>query len=230
MLAEFFEVLSRIRSLQKGQQWEQARLLADKEFQRLAGGDIKAVVNLSETELLALLIKGETTLAVRDKTLMLVTLLKEAGDIATGESKPEQSCSYYLKGLNLLTGVLTREEASDFPDFVPRVESFLSALGDCPLPLATEATLMQHYERLGDFARAEDRLYSMMEAQPDNLDLLKFAVAFYERMQQKGDDVLVGGNLPRAEVDAGLAQVLANREKRTAKTQETSQGTKGVRG
>jgi hypothetical protein len=230
MLAEFFEVLSRIRSLQKGQQFQEAGLLTDEEFQRIVGHNKKAVANLSETELLAQLIKGETTLAVREKTLMLVTLLKEAGDIAAGEAKPEESRSYYLKGLHLLTGVLAREEVSDFPDFVPRIESFLGALGDSPLPITTEATLMQHYERLGDFARAEDKLFSMIEIQPDNLGLMNFAVGFYERMQQKSDAVLIAGNLPRAEVETGLAQVLANVQTRTAKTQNRAQGTEGSRG
>jgi hypothetical protein len=230
MLAEFFEVLSRIRSLQKGQQWQEAGLLADEEFQQIVGHNKKAVVSLSETELLAQLIKSETTLAVREKTLMLVTLLKEAGDIAAAEAKPEESRSYYLKGLHLLTGVLAREEVSDFPDFVPRVESFLSALGDSPLPLTTEAMLMQHYERLGDFARAEDKLFSMIEIQPENVELLNFAVAFYERMQQKSDAVLIAGNLPRAEVETGLAQVLAKKHKITAKIQDWPQGTQGTAG
>src|SRR5579864_5627822 len=130
MLAEFFEVLSRIRKLQKGQQWNEASRLTDQELQELIGLSAADAIQLSETELLARLVKGESTLAVREKSLMLATLLKEAGDIATGESKSEQSRAFHLKGLHLLLGLLAREDPFDFPEFVPRIEGFLSALGD----------------------------------------------------------------------------------------------------
>jgi hypothetical protein len=207
MLAEFFEVLSRIRSLRKGQKWHEAALLTDQELERLLHGDAKSIVSLSETELLARLIAGETTLAVREKTLVLVTLLKEAGDVAAAQSAPDEGRSYYLKGLHLLLWVLAREEASDFPEFVPQVEVFLGSLGVFPLPISTQAMLMQHYERVGEFGKAEDILFSMIEAQPGSPDLLDFAVRFYERLQIQSNDALAAGNLPRAELEAGLAQV-----------------------
>jgi len=43
------------------------------------GNGCAAVAHLSETELLAHIVRGEPTLAVREKTLILATLLKEAG-------------------------------------------------------------------------------------------------------------------------------------------------------
>jgi hypothetical protein len=213
MLAEFFEALSRIRSLQKGQKWGEAGRITDEQLQQLLGGDAKIVVSLSETELLARLIAGESTLAVREKTLIVATLLKEAGDIAAGQAAPDEGRSCYLKGLHLLLGVMAREDVSDFPDFVPRVEVFLSALGDLPLPIATQAMLMQHYERVGDYAKAEDFLFSMIEAHPGNQDLLNFGIRFCERLQQRSDDALVGGNLPRSELEASLAQLMAHKER-----------------
>jgi hypothetical protein len=33
-----------------------------------------------------------------------------------------------------------------------------------PLPLRTLALLMQHYERTGEFAKAEDELFAMLDA------------------------------------------------------------------
>lgn len=208
MLAEFFEVLSRIRALQKGQQWNEASRLTEQELQELIGLPAASAIEQSETELLARLVKGESTLAVREKSLMLATLLKEAGDIAAGEGKSEQSRAFHLKGLHLLLGLLAREDPFEFPEFVPRIEGFLSALGDGSLPITTRAMLMQHYERIGDFARAEDMLFSMVEDEPDNRELLDFGISFYQRAQRQSDEALVLGNLPRAELDAGLAQLL----------------------
>src|SRR5260370_512377 len=137
MLAEFFEALSRIRYLQEGQQWGEASAVVEKEFKQLIGAGPEAAARLSETELLALLIMGESTQAVREKTLMLAALLKEAGDVAAGQGRSAESRSACLKGLHLLLGVLAREEVFDCPAFVPRVEVFLAALGDFSLPLST---------------------------------------------------------------------------------------------
>jgi hypothetical protein len=171
---------------------------------------------MTETELLARLLEGEPTLVVREKTLILATLLKEAGDSATAQQRSELGRSCYLQGLNLLLGVLAREEDSDCPAFAPRVEGFLSALGASPLPLSTQAMLMQRYERTGEFARAEDALYTMLEEQPDNLDLVNFGITFYRRLQLQSDTALAAGNLPRPEVEAGLSQLSARRPAESA--------------
>jgi hypothetical protein len=212
MLAEFVEALSRIRSFQKGQLWDKASQLTDEQFNELVGLDAQAVTQLSDTELMARVIQGESTLAVREKTLILATLLKEAGDTAAGQSQEVESQSYYLKGLHLLLGVLAREEISDFPDFVPRIDDFLGALGNTDLPLETQAMLMQHFEKVGDFAKAEDMLFSMIEDAPDNVALLDFGVTFYQRIKGHSDDSLMTGNLPRSEVDAGYSQLLARKK------------------
>jgi hypothetical protein len=62
----------------------------DQEFQRLISGGAELAIRLSETELLARLIGGESSLAVRDKTLMLTALLKEQGDMAASQGQIER--------------------------------------------------------------------------------------------------------------------------------------------
>ena len=211
MLAEFFEVLSRLRSLKQGQLWNEAAATLDAEFLRLTRTSAEAVANLSETELLARLIQGEPTQVVRDKTLILTALLKEAGDVAAARERPTESRACYLKGLHLLLETLAAGDTGDFPDFVPRVEVFVAALAGAPLPLESQARLMQHYERLGEFGKAEDMLFSMVEDSPENNDLLEFGIAFYERLRGRSEDALAAGNLPRAELESSLAQLLARK-------------------
>src|SRR5438445_11964979 len=99
--------------------------------------------------------------------LRQTTMLKEAGDLADAQEQREESRACYLKGLHLLLGTLARGEVFDCPDFVPKVEVFMAALADSPLPLPTHALLMQHYERTGEFAKAEDALFAMLEREPD---------------------------------------------------------------
>jgi len=200
-------VLSRLQAFKKGERWEEADTLLGGEFQRLVGMGAEAVATLSETELLARLIQGEPTQVVHTKTLLLTTMLKEAGDVAAARNDVAECRSYYLKGLHLLLDTLARAEPCEFPDFVPRIEAFLAALGPEPLPVSTQARLMQHYELLGDFAKAEDALFAMLETEPNHPGLVDFGLAFYERLRGRSDASLAAGNLSRPEVEAGLREL-----------------------
>ena len=77
MIEEFIQALARINALKTGQRWQEAAGAVDDEFQRLIGAGAQTVARLTETELLARLIRGEPTQAVRDKTLMLTALLND---------------------------------------------------------------------------------------------------------------------------------------------------------
>jgi len=210
MIQDFFEVLSRIKALKKGELWGEARGTVDAEFQQLIGAGAEAVAQLSEMELLALLIKGEPTQVVREKTLMLCTLLKEAGDVSTAQDRIEEGRSCYLKGLNLLLDTLTRDDAFDCPEFVPRVEVFVESLAS-PLPLSTQARLMQHYERIGEFGKAEDALFAMLETDSSNTWLVEFGISCYGRLRSQSDGDLAAGNLPRSELETGLEELRQRR-------------------
>ena len=100
------------------------------------------------------------------------------------------------------------------PEFVPKVDDFVAALGDVELPLRTSALLMEHYERMGQFAKAEDALFAILEAEPNSTAALDFGKAFYERLQRQDDIRLEEGRLPREELEAGLKE-LGERKVRT---------------
>ncbi len=207
MIGEFIRVLSRISSLKSGQLWQQAGEVIDDEFERMVGTGAPAVLQVSDTELLAKVIQGEPTQAVHYKIRMLSRLLQEAGDVAMAQDRTEEGQACYLKGLNLLLGSLETSDTPAFPDFVPTVEAFVIALKGVALPLATQARLMQHYESVEAFARAEDMLASMLEAAPNEPRLLDLGLAFYRRLASRSDSALRAGNLPRAEVNVALTDL-----------------------
>jgi hypothetical protein len=207
MIEEFLQVLSRIRALKTEQVGEEARELVDRQFQQLAGAGAETVARLTETELLANLIRGEPTQAVRIKTLIFCALLKEAGDLATAKGLEDEGRSYYLKGLHLLLDALAQSEPSEHPEFVPKVEMFVAAAGSAALPLSTRARLMQHYERTGEFAKAEDALFAMIDSEPGQPELMKFGISFFERLRAQSDAALEAGNLPRRELEESLAEL-----------------------
>ena len=215
MIEEFMQALARLRSLKQGQRWAEADDELDAEFKKLVGDGAQAVARLSETDLLARLMQEGPTHLLREKTLMLTRLLTEAGDAATAKEQTAESSECYLKALHLLLEVLARDEIVECPEFVPKVEMLVAALQSAPLPVRSAAMLMQHYERTGEFAKAEDALFAMLDAEPDNPAIVEFGITFYERLRSQSDAALDAGNLPRAEVEAGLSQL---RRRRTPKS------------
>jgi hypothetical protein len=206
-IEELIEALSNIRALQESRRWEEADLGLDAQFRRLVGAGARDAVRLTDTELLARLIKGGSTHEVRDKTLMLTALLKEAGDVAAAQDRDEDGNAYWLKGLHLLLEMEEREGVFERPEFVPSVEAFANALRTASLPSPIYARLMRHYELTEEFAKAEDALFALLDAEPQNAAIVQFGIGFYERLQGRSDDSLAAGNLPRPEVDAGLAEL-----------------------
>jgi len=67
--------------------------------------------------------------------------------------------------------------------------------------------LMEHYERTGQFGKAEDALFAILDGDVDNDLALTFGLSFYERLLGKSDAQLADGNLPRAEVEASLQEL-----------------------
>jgi len=209
MIEEFAEALARIRALKEQRQHGEALLLTEEEFKRITGIDSEALLRLSETELLARLIETEPLHAVREKLFFLTTLLKEAGDIAEVEGRTEESRACYLKGLHLLLNSLARTDGYEQPEFVPKVELFVNALDE--MPAQTYALLMEHYERTGQFGKAEDALFAILDGDVNNDYALNFGISFYERLLGHRDTELEEGNLPRTEVEAGLQELRGKR-------------------
>jgi hypothetical protein len=206
-IEEFAQALARIRALKKDGQPGEATVLTEEEFRRISGLDSESVLRLSETELLAKLIQGEPLHAVRVKMFFLTTLLKETGDIAAAEGRIEESRVRYLKGLHLLVDSLSRGDDLEQPEFLPKVDLFVIALADAELPITTNVLLMEHYERTGQFAKAEDALFAILDADPENAAALEFGISFYDRLLQQTDTRLADGNLPRDEVETGLGEL-----------------------
>lgn len=211
MIEEFVDALRRIRALKDQGQHGEALILTEEEFKRITGIDSEALLKLSEAELLARLIESEPLHAVREKTFFLTTLLAEAGDIAAAQGHTDESRACYLKGLHLLLNSLARSDDFEQPEFVPKVELFVNALDE--MPPQTYAILMEHYERTGQFAKAEDALFAILDGDASNDFALNFGISFYERLLGRRDTELEDGDLPRVEVETGLQEL---RERKSA--------------
>ena len=209
----FAAVLAKILGFTKKAEWQNAAAEASQEFQQLIGVDAAQALRMSDTELFARLIAGGPTHIAESKAFMAATLFKAAGDVAAGQGRDEKSRQCYLKGLHLLLDTLDGTAISERPDFVPTIEAFSLSLSNSHLPTKTQAMLMRHYERAGEFGKAEDALFAIAEVEPPSAELLEFGAAFYQRLLSQSDAALIVGNLSRAEAEAGLADFRAKMKK-----------------
>jgi len=209
MIEELSRILRRIAAHKEQLQWAQASATADEELRRLAGLGIEEALKLSETDLLARLIESEPAFSVRDKSAAAALLLAEAGDIAAASEAGPRGPACHLRALQLLLATLARHDPADLPACLPRVDALLAALSGQAIPPRTRAALAHHFERLGEFAQAENHLFALAEEAPGAPGLLELAAAYYRRLLARPDDQIVAGGLTRAEAMESLAEFQA---------------------
>lgn len=207
MIEQCIQALTRSLRLSRAGQFDEAQAELDQGIRALTGLDAKRVGQLSNAELMAALLEGGPTQFVRQKGMLLSALLQRTADAHLAQNRPAEARACLLQALNLQLTVLNQEGAFDYPEFVPKVDALVTALNGEALPLSTSAALMQHYEAIGNFAKAEDVLFSILDAGPFNEHAFAFGRQFYLRLQGKTNEALELGNLPRNEVEAGLEEL-----------------------
>lgn len=206
-LEQFVVVMAKLAGLEKAGKWDEASSVAGSQFKALAGAEADELLAMSDTELIARMAEGDTIFGIQEKISMVARLFKENGEILRAQGRIEKSHACYLKGLHLLLNAIADDPIAPRPDFLPTVEAFVIGLHDSSLNLETNAMLMRHFEQFREYARAEDSLFNILDAEPGNVELLDFGIGFYERLLRLDDEKLELGNLPRAEVNAGLEEL-----------------------
>jgi hypothetical protein len=144
---------------------------------------------------------------VVDRLALLAALVREQADSDAAAGDDDEATLGRLKALQIFLTALVEEGASS--DFASRaIEPLLESLAAYELPREVKDLLWRYAEQVGNFARAEDWLFALLDDDPDSLER---GIDFYERLGHFGDEELARGNLPRAEVAAGLAELRARR-------------------
>src|SRR6185503_13304464 len=198
---------ARIVRLIKDRQFETAHMVLDQAYRQLIGLAPEAVLERNPNDLIARLRFDEAPAAGRDKCLALATLLRASGDTAAAQADSATAADAYHKALLVLLDTALRDSSLALPDYVPTIESLDAELSADALPVTTQQELLLYYEQAGVYAKAEDILWAMLRAAPGDCALVGVGRALYARLQQLGDAALIAGNLPRVEVDGGLADL-----------------------
>ena len=171
---------------------------------QLLGLGLGSVANLSDEELLGILQLYHAQ-DWRERSVIMAALLKTEGDVCGQEGRERSQFNHYLKSLHLL--LAASETADDFPEPVPSVAELVLLLQDYVLPAHSYQMLLDYYERTNQLAEGEDMLFTWLE-EGGGETTVTAGIHFFQRLAEKSDAELEAGNLPRAEVEAGLQELL----------------------
>jgi hypothetical protein len=208
----FTRLLEKLSELKEQEQWAEVGKMVGENLYNLTGLTTKQLSKLSETELLALLVRQGATIWQPFRQIMLVALLREAGDYATAQYPPSGGRGWYLRSLHILCDAISHENIPDWPHVIPDIHDILASLSTSRLPISTHLVVTRAYERAGLFSHAARQIKLASEQSPENRRILNYAIGLYERLQSKSDATLFVQDLPRREIEAVLTELYRRQE------------------
>ena len=211
MFEMFGRSLAIILHLRQSNQHEDALIYIDNALLQITGLT-SSFINSASEEMLLGMIAPLGTLNV-EKCLWIAGLLKEEADIYDELENSAESYQRYVKSLFLFLELpLGDHEIKDF-DIPATIEYILNKLAEYELPLSTNRKLMRYFEKTGQYAKAEDVLFAMIDAAPESVPagVVEQGRAFYTRLLEHPDAQLQAGNVSRDQVEEGLLQLKAIR-------------------
>lgn len=204
------ETVARLLGLTREQLYPQALEVIDQAMREQLGISSALAAQLPESTLIGLMTVDSVVDAGR--LLLLADLLRLEGDIHAARGAEAEADRCYRKALNLFLEAASRLAPHALPDEFRKIELLTERLKPQGLPPATLAALFPYLESTGQYAAAEDALFALIELTPDPTALIERGISFYERLCGKTEAELQAGNLPRDEVEAGLAELLELRK------------------
>jgi hypothetical protein len=172
------------------------------DIERIPAADLVGMVRLARSGHAS---PGEM---VAGQLAVIAIVLKEAADVYDVLNDGDRRDVARLKALHLNLAVVT-EERVDIEQAHDAIPVLVEQLEEYVLPYDVTEMLWSYHEQTGDYARAENRLYELLELHEPDESILSEGIAFYERLQILADTELARGGLPRDEVEAGLREFKA---------------------
>ena len=201
-IQQFGSFLARVLSgISKGS-LEETELDLEVGAERYLGLRLDLVLSMSNDALMDLF--GQRGSLEFGKIYIAAQLLRcEAGvrDAAGCETSRE----LYLRSLGfLLQGYPEMDESFEGAASLA-IEQILSSMNGREVPVEMCERLLAFQEYRGQYAKAENRLFELLDRGSDQV--LELGESFYARMLETADEELENGNLPRSEVLEGMSEL-----------------------
>jgi tetratricopeptide (TPR) repeat protein len=142
-----------------------------------------------------------------ESCLWTAVLLKAEGEIYEDLGNTNESYYHHVKSLHLFLAALTHEPSARDTNLHEQTMALVDKLTGYDLPISTKRLLFAYYEQLGQYNKAEDALFEMLETGQADHALFERGRAFYSRLQARSDSDLLVSNFSRDEIAEGLAQL-----------------------
>jgi hypothetical protein len=194
-----------------------AKILLGKEFQHVeeveenlqsasmnwVGLDYKTLRRMPNDSILDILSPGGTLNAA--KCYAVVQLFLTEARLHERRGRSAEAPSLYARSLDLMLTSYERLEARLKNEMDRSIEQAVSSLTQYGLPVELTRKLVVYYERVGQYARAEDCLFELVDA--GDKSARSIGEALYGSLAEKRDSELRRGNLSRAEVAEGIREL-----------------------
>jgi hypothetical protein len=213
MFEEIGRIIAQVIYLRQMKDYQGAHELIDEQLKQTVGMGSGFLHSMSDETLLSLL----TTLGMlnADKCWLVATLLKAEGELYEEQQDENNSYQSYLKACNLFLEALCHQYKQKRIEKVAELEELANTLEVYELPLHTRQLLFWYFEHSGQYSKAEDILFDILEiesseerdATEEREEMLELGKAFYARLLLKSEEDLQGGNFSRDEIEEGHARL-----------------------
>ncbi|MZQ85953.1 hypothetical protein GQF01_28015 [Paenibacillus sp. 5J-6] len=181
----------------------------DEASRHLLGLNVRSLQALSSKDILELLsYNGNLDTA---KAMVIGDMFVGHGDLLKQHDQTDEAYRAYVKSLDLLLHLSLSPEVNPKDDenleVTARIQTSLDRLRAWMVPEDMKRLLFTHYDKQGDYAKAEDVLFHYMEDHPDQSEFLWQGVAFYRTLLDKEEGLLEAGNFSQEEAADSLRQV-----------------------
>lgn len=208
MIQQMTVFLARIMGLKASGDIEEAQKVMNEALELFSGLSEGALLKLSPSDLIKLM--GGLDEVNANKYLMFAELLKVKGDLFRSEGDSEKAYELYHKSFKIYNTVLVSSYGTSLKSHCGQLNELVMNLRKYALPFDTQKNIMNYFEMVGEYAKAEDVLYEILKSEINKSDMISEGQAFYKRLLEKSPEELESGGLPLSEVEEGL-QLLANK-------------------
>ncbi len=203
MIDMLAKVLARILFLNTARDFPRAASELAAASRNLLGIDHEILLMMADDQLIELL--GNDDALAAPKCFVVGMLLEADAELARAQGEPAEQL--LVKSLSLLTASYQRQGGPITEAHEKTIEDLAQRLRAYELPVGVGDRLFAYFESTGQFGRAEDILFELIDRDPAHIEA---GIAFYRRLSSLDDAALERGGLPREEVNEGM-QELQNR-------------------
>lgn len=176
----------------------------NKELKSLVGLNINTIDTISFQSVKDIVSRDNESNA--EKYIALGSLLRYQGYLYDNGSDNASTVHYYNKSIQAFNEGLKKDKTIE-GSYREDMEIVLEALSKYELSISENEIILEAYELLGAYDKAEDTLYYMMHKDKKNAEIIDIGIDFYLRLKDLPEEELIKGNLPIEEVLEGLGNL-----------------------